>query len=291
MEHCEKYEALISAAVDGELTQTERSELMAHLAQCPACREVYGELMAMHAAFGDLDADVPGDLTQDVMAKVRAQRQIKKPRHAWWQAAVAAACLALIFVGYQNLRPSQLTGASDMAAFSAAPAGAEGQAVIPPEETENRLENGLAQEDSALTGYAPDAILQGASAKEERTADQEIMDDVLTYFRGGVSRAAAAAAQSEADTQSSPDAVPCPTLSSSAPELEEWIAENIPAEGYSTEDAGAEAWLITLPEYEALTEYLDQAGVPYSLDGEEAMAEESVVCVVCLAPEGGSTAS
>ena len=41
MEHCENYTALISAAVDGELTEAEREELMDHLAQCPGCREVY----------------------------------------------------------------------------------------------------------------------------------------------------------------------------------------------------------------------------------------------------------
>ena len=59
MEHCEKYRALISAAVDGELPEA-AGELMDHLAQCSACREVYGQMMAMHEAFSQLDTKCPG---------------------------------------------------------------------------------------------------------------------------------------------------------------------------------------------------------------------------------------
>ena len=42
-----------------ELGQAQRAELMEHLAACPACREVYGEMMAMHEAFLELDTPAP----------------------------------------------------------------------------------------------------------------------------------------------------------------------------------------------------------------------------------------
>ena len=39
--NCEKALELISAELDGELTQQERAELQAHLDACPDCRETY----------------------------------------------------------------------------------------------------------------------------------------------------------------------------------------------------------------------------------------------------------
>ena len=126
MELCEKYQTLISAAVDGELPPKQRGELMEHLAQCPACREIFDQTMAMHMAFSQLDTKVPGDLTADVMAKVRAQRQIKKPRSHWWQmAAAVAACCVLAFLGYPYLL-GEMTPA-DTAGEAALYSAADGQ--------------------------------------------------------------------------------------------------------------------------------------------------------------------
>ena len=288
MEHCERYEALIGAVVDGEATQKEREELMAHLAGCPACRAVYGEWMAMHAAFAELEAEVPGNLTGDVMAKVRAQRQIKKPRHYWWQMTAAAACLALIVFGCANLgftRPSEkLPDAAGGTLSYAAPAPEEnGQAGgAQASEPEARPDSGAvynaAQED-------PANLARETQSGETEASDQEIMDDVLTYFGSGAPKAAAVqSAEDEAEVPT--EAVPCPTLSSSAPELEAWVAEHIPAEGYSAGEDGAQAWLLTETEYQELTDYLEREGIPYTLDGGEPAAggEDSrgVVCVVYL---------
>ena len=277
MEYCAQYAALISAAVDGELTQAERSELMDHLERCPACRAAYSEMMAMHAAFSQLDAELPGDLAGDVMAKVRAQRQIKKPRHAWWQMAAAAACLARVVLGYQHLGAGA-PGANTAGSGDALPYAADVQQEAAQDAP---LEKGLSQADAEMPGYASNAVLQDseADAAEEAASEEAIMEEVLTYFRSGAEAASAPAA---AAAEAGGEGIPCPTLSSGAAELERWIAENIPAEGYG--DTGARAWLITPAECEALTEYLDAAGVPYTLDGAlpQAGAEEGVVCVVYL---------
>ena len=290
MEHCEKYAPLISAAVDGELSAAERSELMDHLAQCPACREVYSEMMAMHEAFSQLEAEVPGDLAGDVMAKVRTQRQVKRPRHYWWQITAAAACCALVFLGYQHFygagpRENTADTAGEAAPYAAVSedVGADAASVPEPEAS-----------DTAAPAPAPaPGNLTVENHREGKAgaapSDQEIMEDVLTYFRSGTAAVSAASAEAE-DQQAE---VPCPTLSSSAPELALWVTEHIPAEGYSSGDGtGAQAWLITQPEYEALADYLDQEGIPYTFDdaGDPAEGQETreMVCVVYLETEAES---
>ena len=287
MEHCEKYAPLISAAVDGELSAAERSELMDHLAQCPACREVYSEMMAMHEAFSQLEAEVPGDLAGDVMAKVRTQRQVKRPRHYWWQITAAAACCALVFLGYQHFYgagPMENTAdtAGEAAPYAAVSEDAGADAASAPD-----------PEASDTAAPAPTPAPGSLTVENHREgkvgaapSDQEIMEDVLTYFRSGT--AAVSAASAEAEDQHAE--VPCPTLSSSAPELALWVTEHIPAEGYSSGDGtGAQAWLITQPEYEALADYLDQEGIPYTFDaGEAEEAPAEMVCVVYLEAEEAS---
>ena len=293
MKHCQRYEALISAAVDGELGQAQRAELMEHLAACPACREVYGEMMAMHEAFSELDTEVPGDLAGDVMAKVRSQGQVKKPWHHWRQAAVAAAaCCVLAFLGYPYLLGEMTPAdtAEEAALYSAADQEAEGS---PNRADEAGRAAAGSPAVSAQTAAAPappatDAPESGGSDSGAAAAGQEMMDDVLTYFRSGVSQEAAAAQASDGE-EALTEAAPCPILSSSDPEMEAWMAEHIQAEGYSTGDGQAEAWLLTLPEYEALTAFLVQQGIAYDLEGEAPPAQEETqegtVCVVYLAQE------
>ena len=293
MEQCAQYTALISAAVDGELSAAEREELMDHLVQCPACREVYGEMAAMHQAFSQLDTEVPGDLTGAVMAKVRAQGQIRKPRTYWWQLTAAAACCALVVLGYQHFYgagPMENTAdtAGEAAPYAAVSADTGADAASAPD---------LEEADTAAPPPAP--ALDSLTTENHREgkagavpSDEEIMEDVLTYFQGGTAAVSAAAAEDQSAE------VPCPTLSSGAPELEAWVAENIPDEGYSTGDSSAQAWLLTVPEYEALADYLTQTGVPYTLEGGEALesgedgpgAEEELVCVVYLGGQAAPTA-
>ena len=295
MEHCEKYAPLISAAVDGELSAAERSELMDHLAQCPACREVYSEMMAMHEAFSQLEAEVPGDLAGDVMAKVRTQRQVKRPRHYWWQITAAAACCALVFLGYQHFYgagPMENTAdtAGEAAPYAAVSEDAGADAASAPD---------LGEAATAAPAPAPaPGSLTVENHREGKAgavpSDEEIMEDVLTYFQGGTAAVSTAAAEAE-DQHGE---VPCPTLSSDAPELETWLLEHVAAEGYSSGDSSAQAWLLTVPEYEELADYLDAQAVPYTLEGGDTLAEDGealeetgeMVCVVYLPAAQDATA-
>ena len=52
MKKCEEFAPLLSAFVDGELTEEERAEVLAHVSECEKCRRLLGELTALHAALG-----------------------------------------------------------------------------------------------------------------------------------------------------------------------------------------------------------------------------------------------
>ncbi|MGI5963368.1 MAG: zf-HC2 domain-containing protein [Lawsonibacter sp.] len=74
MGSCEEYEQLLSAQLDGELSQEDEVRLKEHLTECPACRELEMELQQIHAAFPELEELSPPDgFAQEVMAKIRAQ--------------------------------------------------------------------------------------------------------------------------------------------------------------------------------------------------------------------------
>ena len=55
MKECEEFAPLLSAFVDGELTEEERAEVLAHVSECEKCRRLLGELTALHAALGELE--------------------------------------------------------------------------------------------------------------------------------------------------------------------------------------------------------------------------------------------
>lgn len=105
MGRCEDYLELISAGLDGELTAEESAALEAHLAQCSACRAAQEELAALQAQVAALRAEPPADLTEQIMARVRAEaapipfpaeRPARRSRRAWGS---LAAVLALALLG------------------------------------------------------------------------------------------------------------------------------------------------------------------------------------------------
>ena len=127
MKNCEEFAPLLSAFVDGELTEEERAEVLAHVSECEECRRLLGELTALHAALGELEnEDVPEGFTESVMAAVRAEKAAKKPqakkRSAWRRWMPMAACAAIIALAAAVTIPQmdQKTGSD-----SAAPAAPE----------------------------------------------------------------------------------------------------------------------------------------------------------------------
>ena len=135
MKKCEEFAPLLSAFVDGELTEEERAEVLAHVSECEKCRRLLGELTALHAALGELeDEDVPAGFTEGVMAAVRAEKAAKKPqtkkRSAWRRWRPMAACAAIVALAAAVTIPRTAMKQEANDAAPAAPAAQEDQAMF-----------------------------------------------------------------------------------------------------------------------------------------------------------------
>lgn len=98
---CDRFLELLSARLDGALTEEEERELEEHLAACPDCRAVGAQLSALQGAFPELEEDAPPEgFTQDVMDRIRAL-ETPKVIPLWKRPQVRAlaglaACLVLV---------------------------------------------------------------------------------------------------------------------------------------------------------------------------------------------------
>ena len=98
MSGCEKYQELISAMLDGELSTEKTVELSVHLAKCPECRAMYEAFSAMREANEDDMQDMPAGLHDRIMTGVRAEAKRKKRGIMTYLRPYvsAAACVAVI---------------------------------------------------------------------------------------------------------------------------------------------------------------------------------------------------
>jgi len=103
MSKCERYEALISAMLDGELTERERSELEEHLAICPDCAAMYAAFAevseALKAETDTLSEPLPAALHENIMAKVRMAEKAQKTHGTIMRLRpilAAAACVVVL---------------------------------------------------------------------------------------------------------------------------------------------------------------------------------------------------
>jgi hypothetical protein len=121
---------LISASLTGELTDAERLELDAHLVRCETCRATLAAFTAERRILSGLPiADPPRDLS----ARVRTGIESGRLGSRWWRrpsgliavgaslATVAAAVLAVVFLGKFNFAPVGNVSHSPVASVSLAP--------------------------------------------------------------------------------------------------------------------------------------------------------------------------
>lgn len=104
---CEKYPEMISAYIDGELSEEEIAELEAHLISCEDCRsafEIYRDIS--QEILNDLE-EPPCDFTDKVMSRIEAEER-KKRRRVIRSFVGVAACVAIIIlavpVAFANMR-------------------------------------------------------------------------------------------------------------------------------------------------------------------------------------------
>lgn len=100
---CDEALELISARLDGPLSEEENSRLEEHLSACPACRALSAELEVLHQELPGLAVQPPAGLTERVMDQIHASKvtpfQGKKRQWRWRSLASLAAVLALVVVG------------------------------------------------------------------------------------------------------------------------------------------------------------------------------------------------
>lgn len=104
------YLELLSARLDGALSEPEERELEAHLASCPACRAAGAQLAALRPAFSELeDVPAPEGFTKDVMDRIRGENKIVPLfRRPLFKALAGLAACGLLAVGlYGAVRQPQ----------------------------------------------------------------------------------------------------------------------------------------------------------------------------------------
>lgn len=165
MKPCEYYIELLSAGLDGMLSEAQELELAEHLASCPACRELGPQLVAAHAAFTQMEElEAPEGFAQGVMARVRAQEEARPKvvsffrRPAVKTLGALAAC-AVLCVGL--LRSGGVERAADSAATAAAAPASSAPAMA----------ESAGMENAAHQYYCMDYA--AASCEPEAPAEQE----------------------------------------------------------------------------------------------------------------------
>ena len=134
-EACPRIESL-SALIDEELEAGQRLELQAHVAGCAICSPVLAGMRRLHADFAalpsptvDFDVAVEVDRRIGALGSPRAPRTLRAPRPRWWQVVALApggaiAVAAGLWLGASIMPAAPVSGAAQMAAFSALPPGA-----------------------------------------------------------------------------------------------------------------------------------------------------------------------
>ena len=110
---CDRYIDLLSARLDGALTEEEERELEGHLSRCPAVRAAGAQLAALQGVFSELEeVEAPEGFAQGVMDRIRAEEKpkviplFKRPQVR--ALAGLAACLVLAVGLYGASRPRYL---------------------------------------------------------------------------------------------------------------------------------------------------------------------------------------
>ena len=179
------FEELITAGLDGELSEAEAEELRAHLEGCQQCRSFKA---AMEAVAGLTDRDLPAPppaLKENVMAAVRANPPEKKKGRILsfpLRSIAAAAALALVlWAGARVILPKGSAGSAGVQMSMAA-----GSADAAKAEDAGDLRTG-GMEDAAFDVY--NGTLEAAPAAEapaECPEPEECADEVCyVIFAGG----------------------------------------------------------------------------------------------------------
>lgn len=262
MQPCQEYEALISAAIDGEVTEEERRALMEHLSRCEGCREAYTQSLLLHEAFDQWEEEAPAGLAEAVMEQVHReprQRSRTRSRRRWMSLAAAAACLALIVVGFrvgQTLEPAVSQGEEDQSQVQQEDPAVQKSADMLP--ADDGQEQPVQDPDPAVggavtqyeTGKVEDSQTQSPPVQDEQPPEQ-------------TTQPRAESPQVTAFAQNTP----VMTVTCSDPGILTWMEENIAQAG--TTSGEETVWVISDEDWTKLEVRLLDGGCAYEVTGEK----------------------
>ena len=106
--NCEQMTLLMSAWLDGELSEQEEKQMKEHLEQCPDCRALMEQLQTLHTSFTDLEEiPAPEGFADSVMERIARESKpkvvplFKRPQ---MRALSALAACAVLFVGFGSMK-------------------------------------------------------------------------------------------------------------------------------------------------------------------------------------------
>lgn len=266
MSDCERFEAMISALLDGELSAEEESELRAHMAECAECAAMYEAFSAVGDALRADAAEVPDTLHDGIMAKVAMAEKAKKTQNKIVRLRpmlTAAACLVVLVGTILALKNNNVR----MRADSAAPETAEVPAAM--------FATGGASAGSADAAVeAPTAMAAKAAAPEDagdamlesKTEAAVAPEEPKTDFATDAAMGEAVNTSADGPLATSRVETLCFTMRLDAvtadglqgtvtdPDVQPWLAEGdeitVLWDGGTEDLVPGTAWTVTVPAYE-----------------------------------------
>jgi len=169
---CEYYLDLISCEADGELTESERAALRAHLAECEGCRRFAAALRAIGEGIAE-EAEVPAGFAESVMEKLPGRKKNGIPFRRW--GSVAAAAVLVIVLGSTVFAPQ-----GKEAAMAAPMAPAAGEAPTEAAPTEAQMESNEMMMFAAPRAAADETVAEEAKVEcaEAEATEEAAFDPV-----------------------------------------------------------------------------------------------------------------
>lgn len=179
MQDCAKYDMMLSASLDGELSAEDAEALEKHLAVCEDCRNYLRLLETVKEGLREELPDPPEALREGIMYKVGLEKHRKLHFGAFGRWTAIAAVLCVVIFGVVKLNGS---GVMKSSASEAAPAGMTGGASVAADSVEMPTALDLPGESkaaSASPNLAPQLTdANGASGAAGEEADGgEVMED------------------------------------------------------------------------------------------------------------------
>lgn len=173
---CEAFNGLLDALMDGELTDEQRREMMAHAQACPDCAAALRATVQLKALFDEMEPEVDVPLAAQARWRNAVRDEAAKKRRGKmfrWAYAAAAAVVVLVGVGLAlNMKNAPK---SDGAALVAAEMTVEKAA--PEALARNAVEydagaNAVVETDGAMD-YAPEAAMESEAFEADMAEEAE----------------------------------------------------------------------------------------------------------------------